>query len=79
MKLFPKEPFFKVLAICVCILSFACSNLERDAIIAWTLARADVSLPASTSRDSADALRPFFGDDPLVLRFIIGFTAGTAV
>ena len=69
----------KVLAICVCILSFACDNLELDAIIAWTLARADVSLPASNRRDSADALRPFSCDDPLVLRFTLGFTAVTAV
>ena len=29
-----KGTFFKVLAICVCILSFACANLELDAIIA---------------------------------------------
>ena len=74
-----KGTFFKVLAICVCILSFACDNLELDAIIAWTLARADVSLPASNRRDSADALRPFSCDDPLVLRFTLGFTAVTAV
>ena len=48
-------------------------------ITAWTLVRADISLPSSDLRDSADALRPFFGDDPLVLRFTLGFTAVTAV
>ena len=74
-----KGTFFKVLVICVCILSFACANLELDAIIAWTLVRADVSLPPSDRRDSADALRPFFRDDPLVLRFTLGFISVTAV
>lgn len=79
VKLFPVGPSYHVWAVGFCVLSFAIANLGLDAIIAYSLPVLMFLYPVSIVLILLTLGGRFFANDPLVLRWTLGFTAAAAL
>lgn len=79
VKLFPGGPSYRIWAVGFCVLSFVIANLGLDAIIAWSLPVLMFLYPVAIALILLTLGGRFFANDPLVLRFTLGFTAAAAL
>ncbi|HIV11509.1 MAG TPA: branched-chain amino acid transport system II carrier protein [Candidatus Pullilachnospira stercoravium] len=79
VKLFPGGPSYRVWAIGFCVLSFLIANLGLDSIIAYSMPVLMFLYPLAIVLILLTLCGRFFENDPLVLRFTLGFTAVAAV
>ena len=72
-------PSYRIWAEGFCVLSFVIANLGLDAIIAWSLPVLMFLYPVAIALILLTLGGRFFANDPLVLRFTLGFTAAAAL
>ena len=72
-------PSYRIWAVGFCVLSFVIANLGLDAIIAWSLPVLMFLYPVAIALILLTLGGRFFANDPLVLRFTLGFTAAAAL
>lgn len=79
VQLFPKGPSYRVWAIGFCVISFLIANLGLDAILAYSTPVLMFLYPLSIVLILLTLCGKCFGNDPVVLRWTIGFTMAAAL
>lgn len=79
VQLFPKCPSYRVWAVGFCIISFLIANLGLDAILAYSAPVLMFLYPLSIVLILLTLCGRFFGNDPVVLRWTLGFTMVAAL
>ena len=79
VQLFPKGPSYRVWAIGFCVISFLIANLGLDAILAYSAPVLMFLYPLSIVLILLTLCGRFFGNDPIVLRWTLGFTMAAAL
>lgn len=74
-KIFPKGPSYSVWAVIFCIVSFLIANLGLDAIIAWSMPVLMFLYPVAIVLILLTLTGKWFGNNLVVLRWTLGFTA----